>query len=216
MTSDPLPARSPHHFRESYAGSRAPWEIGRPQAAFLAVGDRLTGRVLDSGCGTGDLAIWMAARGAHVTGVDFLEEPLELARRKAAARGLAVNFLHMDARAIGEIPERFDAVTDCGLFHSFDDASRAAYVAALGRLLEPGGRVFLLCVSDAEPGTHGPRRISAADLRHAFSRGWEIESLEPARFEFVTGIPGLEFTPAGPHAWFVVLRRIQASAEALA
>ncbi|MFM8892360.1 MAG: SAM-dependent methyltransferase, partial [Planctomycetia bacterium] len=104
----------------------------------------------------------------------------------------------------------------CGLFHSFDDASRAAYVAALSRLLEPGGRVFLLCFSDAEPGTHGPRRISAAELRHAFAGGWKIESLEPARFELVRGIPGLEFTPEGALAWFVVLRRTHAPTEALA
>lgn len=207
MTSDPLPARSAHHFRESYAGSRAPWEIGRPQAAFLAVGDRLTGRVLDSGCGTGDLAIWMAAHGAHVTGVDFLEEPLELARRKAAARGLAVNFLHMDARAIGEIPERFDAVTDCGLFHVFDDQGRAEYVAALARLLVPTARLHLLCLSDAEPGTQGPRRVSERELREAFSSGWAIEAIETVRFEVVPGAMTPDFSPGGARAWFATIRR---------
>ena len=196
-------------FRNYYAAPQAPWDIGRPQRAFVEADDAIRGRVLDIGCGTGDLALWLAGRGCPVTGVDFLEQPLAAARRKAGERGLDVNFLAMDALAVGEIPERFDAVTDCGLFHSFDDATRAAYVAALGRLLEPGARVFLLCFSDAEPGTHGPRRMSEAELRRAFGPGWAIESLEPARFEVLPGIPGAEFTPGGARAWFARVRRAE-------
>jgi len=207
MTSDPLSARSADTFREYYAGGRPPWEIGRPQAAFLAAAGRLTGRVLDSGCGTGDLAIWMAGRGAHVTGIDFLTEPLELARRKAAAAGVAVNFLQMDARAIGEIPERYDAVTDCGLFPVFDDEGRAGYVAALARLLMPDARLHLLCFSDAEPGTQGPRRVAERELRDAFSSGWEFEAIEPVRFEVVPGAMTPEFSPGGARAWFATIRR---------
>ena len=203
------PESDRERFRGYYAAPQAPWDIGRPQRAFVEAGDAIQGRVLDIGCGTGDLALWLAGRGCTVTGVDFLEQPLAVARRKAGERGLDVNFLTMDALAVGEIPERFDAVTDCGLFHSFDDATRAAYVAALGRLLEPGARVFLLCFSDAEPGTHGPRRVSEAELRRAFGLGWAIESLEPARFEVLPGIPGAEFTPGGARAWFARVRRAE-------
>jgi len=204
--SDAAAARE--RFTGYYAAPRAPWDIGRPQPAFLAAGDRIAGRVLDVGCGTGDLAIWLAARGSSVTGVDFLAGPLAAARAKAAAAAVAVNFLEMDALAVGEIPERFDAVVDCGLFHSFDDAGRSAYVAALARLLEPGARLFVLCMSDAEPGTHGPRRVSAAELRAAFAGGWEVESIEPVRFEVVPGIAGAEFSPGGARAWFAVARRM--------
>jgi ubiquinone/menaquinone biosynthesis C-methylase UbiE len=186
-------------FAEYYATPKAPWDIGRPQQAFVEAGDVIRGRVLES---------WLAERGCTVTGVDFLEKPIALARQKAADRGLAVNFLQMDALAVGEIPERFDAVTDCGLFHTFDDAGRAAYVAALAKLLEPGTRVFVLCFSTAEPGTHGPRRVSEAELRAAFAKGWEIEKIEPARFEVVPGIAGAEFTPGGAKAWFATIRRI--------
>lgn len=194
-------------FAAYYATPRAPWDIGRPQAAFVAADGAIGGRVLDAGCGTGDLAIWLAAGGRAVTGVDFLEEPLARARGKAAARGVAVTFLCMDATALGAIPERFDAVTDCGLFHTFADAGRAAYVAALRGLLEPGARVFLLCFSDAEPGSHGPRRVGESELRAAFRDGFLVESVEPARFESVPGIAGAEFTPGGARAWFAVVRR---------
>ncbi len=180
-----------------YYAARPPWDIGRPQDAFVAAADLIGPRVLDAGCGTGDLAIWLGARGHAVTGIDFLPGPIEVARAKAEAAGVGVNFLVMDALAIGEIPERFDAVTDCGLFHSFDDAGRSAYVAALAKLLEPGARVFILCFSPAEPGEHGPRRVSDEELRAAFSSGWVVEAIEPARFEVMPGIPGAEFTPGG-------------------
>jgi SAM-dependent methyltransferase len=206
----PLPSDqqvASERFSEWYAQPTPPWDIGRPQTAFVAVAPRIGPRVLDSGCGTGDLAIWLAEQGRAVTGIDFIDPPLAVARQKAADRGVAVTFLRMDALAVGEIPERFDAVTDCGLFHTFDDAGRAAYVHGLARLLEPGGRLFLLCMSTAEPGTHGPRRVSEAELRDAFRAGWEIESLEPTRFEVVPGIPGAAFSPGGAHAWFAVMRR---------
>jgi cyclopropane fatty-acyl-phospholipid synthase-like methyltransferase len=191
----------------NYYADRPPWDIGRPQEAFVAAADLIGPRVLDVGCGTGGLAIWLAGRGHAVTGVDFLGGPIEVARAKAEAAGVAANFLEMDALAIGEIPERFDTVTDCGLFHIFDDARRSAYVAGLARLLEPGARVFILCFAPAEPGEHGPRRVSEQELRAAFSSGWEVESIEPARFEVIPGIPGAEFTPGGARAWFARVRR---------
>ena len=208
-TSDEGSGSERDRFASYYAAPRAPWDIGRPQRAFLEAGDAIHGRVLDAGCGTGDLALWLADRGCTVTGVDFLEQPLAAARRKAADRGLAVNFLQMDARALGEIPERFDVVTDCGLFHVFDDEGRTAYVAALEKLLEPGAKVFLLCFATAEPGTHGPRRVGEVELRRAFGgAGWAVEALEPGRFEVVSGIPGAEFTPGGARAWFATIRRV--------
>jgi SAM-dependent methyltransferase len=194
-------------FAGYYAAPRAPWDIGRPQRAFVEAGDEIRGRVIDIGCGTGELAVWLAERGCAVTGVDFLAGPLEVAREKAAHRGVATNFLRMDALAVGEIPERFDAVTDCGLFHTLDDEARLEYVRALGRLLEPGARLFLLCFADAESGEHGPRRVSERELRDAFATGWRIEKLEPSRFEVVPGIPGAEFGPEGARAWFAVVSR---------
>jgi SAM-dependent methyltransferase len=81
----PVPDRST--FESAYAG-QAPWDIGKPQPAFLDVADRITGSVLDAGCGTGDNALYFAGRGCKVTGIDFLEEPIRRARRKAAERGV--------------------------------------------------------------------------------------------------------------------------------
>lgn len=55
-------------------------------------------RILDVGCGTGRHAIEFAKRGFRVTGVDLSEKMIEVARRKAAALELEVEFVHADAR----------------------------------------------------------------------------------------------------------------------
>src|SRR5688572_16951917 len=133
-------------FESAYAG-QAPWDIGRPQQAFRDVADRITGSILDAGCGTGDNALFFAGRGHKVTGIDFLAEPINRAKRNAAARGLTTTFLVMDALALKELPQAFDNVIDSGLFHVFSDEARRRYVAGLRAVLKPGGRLFLLCFS---------------------------------------------------------------------
>jgi cyclopropane fatty-acyl-phospholipid synthase-like methyltransferase len=193
-------------FETAYAG-QAPWDIGRPQQAFLDVADRITGSVLDAGCGTGENALFFASRGHKVTGIDFLEEPITRARRKATERGLTATFLVMDALALKDLPEVFDSVIDSGLFHVFSDEDRRRYVEGVASALKPGGGLFLLCFSDQEPGTQGPRRVSKKELHDAFAQGWVIESIEPARYEVRPDLKDLSFSEGGPRAWFAVIRR---------
>jgi cyclopropane fatty-acyl-phospholipid synthase-like methyltransferase len=193
-------------FEDLYAG-KAPWDIGKPQGTFAAVADRVTGPVLDAGCGTGEHALFFAARGHRVTGIDFVEEPIRRARAKAAERGLSVEFLVMDARALGDRGERFASVIDCGLFHGFSDDDRRRYVRGLARVVESGGRLFLLCFSDEEPGTEGPRRVSRQELFDAFADGWEVESVQPVQVEVNPEFTAVTFSEGGPKAWFAVVRR---------
>ena len=202
----PVPDRST--FERAYAG-QAPWDIGRPQKPFIDMADRISGFVLDAGCGTGDTALFFASRGHKVTGIDFLEEPIQRARRKAAERGLSATFLVMDALALQDLPEVFDSVIDSGLFHVFSDEDRKRYVKGLATVLKPGGRLFLMCFSNEEPGEQGPRRVSKKELHDAFTEGWSIESIEPTRVEVRPDLKDLTFSESGPKAWFVVLRRVK-------
>jgi cyclopropane fatty-acyl-phospholipid synthase-like methyltransferase len=174
-------------FEAAYAG-RPPWDIDRPQRAFVEVADLVAGEVLDSGCGTGENALFFAGRGHPVLGIDFLERPVQEARRKAQERGLDAEFAHMDALGLVAFDRRFDTVIDSGLFHVFSDENRARYVAGLAHVTRPGGRLYLLCFSDEEPGTQGPRWVSQAELRGAFSDGWDVEEIRPERFEVRTDL----------------------------
>jgi ubiquinone/menaquinone biosynthesis C-methylase UbiE len=139
-----------------YRDGTAPWEIGGPQPALAAsvAGEMLGPKVLDLGCGTGDLAIALARRGFDVTGVDISSVGIDIARAKAAHEGLNVRFKVQDATnpVLPEAP--FDSVVDSGLLHNLARPNLAGadeYLAVLPRLAAPGGRLFVLGVS-AEAG----------------------------------------------------------------
>ena len=194
-------------FESIYAG-KAPWDIGKSQSAFVEVADRVTGAVLDAGCGTGENALFFAEQGHPVLGIDFLEAPIQEARRKAAERGLNTEFVARDALMLSALDRRFESVIDSGLFHVFSDEDRARYVAGLAHVMKPGGRLFLLCFRDEEPGNQGPRRVSEQELRRAFAHGWTIEEIRPARFEVRPDLEDISFSEGGPKAWFVVIQRL--------
>lgn len=172
-------------FDSAYEGPPPPWDIGRPQPAFvrLAAGGTIVGPVLDAGCGTGENALHLAGLGFEVTGLDAAPTAIAGARVKATQRGLAVAFVVGDALALGQLGRTFTTVIDCGLFHVFGDPDRATYVAGLAAAVEAGGRVHILCFSDRQPGIWGPRRVTETELRAAFTDGWRVEAIEPERFE---------------------------------
>jgi SAM-dependent methyltransferase len=174
----------------SYAGASPPWDIGRPQPAIvrLAEAGALTGALLDAGCGTGEHTILAARLGARSLGIDVSTLAIEIARRKAAERGIDAGFRVLDALRIETLGEVFDTVIDSALFHVFDDADRARYVAAVHAVLRPGGHLHLMCFSDRQPGDWGPRRIKESELCAALATGWRIDSLARDRFDINPGL----------------------------
>jgi len=186
------------------AAPPAPWDIGRPQSAFVRLADQghLTGRLLDAGCGTGENALLAASRGADVTGIDIAPTAIARARAKASARGLTARFEVADALDLGRLGLTVDTVVDCGVFHIFGDYDRARYVASLAAVLRPDGACYLMCFSDRQPGTWGPRRVRADELRAAFSDGWTVESITASTFDInpVDGTTRVE-------AWLAVITR---------
>jgi SAM-dependent methyltransferase len=186
------------------AGPPAPWDIGRPQPGFVRLADegRLTGRLLDAGCGTGENALLAAGRGADVTGVDVAPTAIARAREKASARGLTARFEVADALDLGRLGLTVDTVIDSGVFHVFDDADRVRYVASLAAVLRPGGVCYLMCFSDRQPGTWGPRRIRSEELRAAFSDGWAVESVTAGTFDINPTAGATQV-----QAWLAAIRR---------
>jgi hydrophobe/amphiphile efflux-1 (HAE1) family protein len=197
---------SPIDFERMYEG-RPPWDIDQPQPAFVNVADEIQGSVLDVGCGTGENALFFADRGHKVTGLDFLDGPLLIARRKAAERGLDAEFIQHDALRVDELDHQFDNVLDSGLFHGLSDEDRQRYVRAVANAIAPHGKLYLQCFSDREPAGDGPRRISKAELEGAFESGWHIVSINPTRF-VVREDTDLTFSDGGPRAWFCVAQRV--------
>jgi cyclopropane fatty-acyl-phospholipid synthase-like methyltransferase len=137
----------------------------------------------------------------------LFEVPIQRAQRKAADRGVQATFLVKDALTLKDWSERFDNVIDSGLFHVFSDEDRLRYVEGLATILKPGGRLFLMCFGDEEPGTQGPRRVSKKELHAAFTERWSIQSIEPVQVEVRPDLKDLSFSEGGPKAWFVVARK---------
>lgn len=191
---------------DAYArGVPAPWDIGRPQSAFLQLAEQglLAGRVLDSGCGTGEHTLLAAAHGADATGVDVSGLAIRRASEKAAERGLVARFEVGDVLRLADLGLTFDVIIDSGVFHVFDDEDRVRYVTSLASVLRPGGHCYLMCFSDRQPGTCGPRRVSQDELRAAFSHGWAVASIEAATFELSRPGIGIPFA----QAWLAILER---------
>jgi ubiquinone/menaquinone biosynthesis C-methylase UbiE len=73
----------------------------------LAKAGRITGRVLDIGCGTGEHALMCAARRLDAAGIDATPAAIDRAKHKAAERGLAVRFTVGDALSLGVLEDRW-------------------------------------------------------------------------------------------------------------
>lgn len=187
----------------SYRDGPAPWDMGRPQPAIvrLAAMRAFAGTVLDAGCGTGEHALLLASIGLRVLGVDVAETALAIAREKAVRRGLDVEFEVADALRLERLDRTFDRVLDVGLFHTFGADERRAYVAGLAAVTSPGGRVHLLCLSDAESDVPVPHPVGEAELRAAFTAPpWRVVSIEPERIE-------TRFAERGVPAWLATIER---------
>jgi SAM-dependent methyltransferase len=182
-------------FEQAYHGS-PPWDIGRAQREFVQLEEagKISGDVLDAGCGTGENALFLAGRGHVVWGVDSARTAIDIARKKATDRGLSVTFLVGDALNLDRIGRTFDTVIDSGLFHALSDLERPCFVRNLSGVLKPGGTYFMLAFSDLEPGGYGPRRIRKEEIRDAFADGWRILEIRAAVFEN-------RIRPKGARAW---------------
>ena len=124
------------------------WRGRAADRAELAPGDA----ALDVCCGTGDLALELRGRvgpEGRVVGADFSERMLELARTKAAERGMSdVTFEWADALGLPYEDASFDAVTVGFGVRNLADLD--AGVAEMRRVLKPGGRLVILEITQPQ------------------------------------------------------------------
>jgi SAM-dependent methyltransferase len=139
-------------YRDTAASGGPPWDIGGPQPALANLLDGAVRgpKVLDIGCGAGDLAIALARRGHQVTAIDISGVAIDKARTKAAAEGLTVHFEAQDATRLSLPGAPFDTVFDSGLLHTLHrrgGTEAEQYLALLPGLAAPGATVFVLAVA---------------------------------------------------------------------
>ena len=119
--------------------------------SYIEPGDR----VLDVGCGTGTLAIKAAQKRAQVIGIDQSPAMLKLAREKAQASGVEVDFRLAQAQSL-DLNEKFDVVTATFALSEISPDEVEMVVADLAERLKPGGKMI---VADEARPTKALQRI---------------------------------------------------------
>lgn len=162
-----------------------PWETGHPQSEIRQLADsgEIKGAVLDVRCGTGENALYIAQKGFRVTGIDSEPTVIAKAMLEAAARNLKVPFFAFDALHLGCLGMLFDTVIDTGLIHVYSDFEKKIFVNSIAQTLKKGGKYHMLCISEREKGSFGPRRVTQDEIRSLFKEGWEIKSIKDARLD---------------------------------
>lgn len=137
-TESPFPNYPPNDTLSGLRGRAARSELARLLEQAIP-GDA---RVLELGCGTGQMSLFLATADRVVVGADLTRASLQLAADAAARYDLrGVRFIETDLRAPGLRAEAFDVVYSSGVLHHTPDP-RASF-RAMAKLVKPGGVIVL-------------------------------------------------------------------------
>jgi SAM-dependent methyltransferase len=155
-TEEPLFDR--RYWEDRYATPGYAWS-GRPNAVLVAeVAELYPDRALDVGSGEGGDALWLAARGWRVTGVDIARSALDKARARAESTDPAaaerIEWQQRDVSVWSPPPASYELVSS--QFMHLPDPQRAVLFRALAAAVAPGGTLLVVGhdVSDLESGAH--------------------------------------------------------------
>jgi 2-polyprenyl-6-hydroxyphenyl methylase/3-demethylubiquinone-9 3-methyltransferase len=132
---------------DPYSEFKTLHEINPLRLGYIQGVTSLKGKqVLDVGCGGGILAESMAACGAHVTGIDMGEAPLQVARLHLLESKLEVNYERIPVeRLAAERPKSFDLITCMEMLEHVPDPS--SVIQACAKLVTPGGHLFFSTIN---------------------------------------------------------------------
>jgi 2-polyprenyl-3-methyl-5-hydroxy-6-metoxy-1,4-benzoquinol methylase len=147
------------------------------------IGELLSGRALDAGCGHGSETLWLAARGWHVTAVDFATTALAYARSTAEAMGpeVAERIDWVEANLATWTPPRevYDLVV-CLYVHVAGSVEEMVQRLAAG--VAGGGTLFLVGHRPIDP-TTGAATAAARQVQVSVEAA--LAALDPDRWELV-------------------------------
>lgn len=185
----------------------APAGLEKVTAAVLAAADVQAGdRVLDLGCGTGQLSLPLAERGAHVLAIDVSAEMVRRLQDNAVGRSLAG--LQVFATPIEDLSlpaHSVDLVVTSYALHHLRDADKDRLVAAAYNWLRPGGRLLIADMMFGRGGTSQDRVIIKSKVRALAKKGiggwWRIAK-NVGRY-----LLRLQERPVSMSAWTAMLGR---------
>lgn len=148
-----------------------PWRReSPPEPLQKLLSTRVPGRALDIGCGTGETTVFLAQSGYEVTGIDFLERPLHLAKQSSRVLGVTAQFLLADVvkwKGNGS----YDLIVDMGCLHHLNGPESEIYRNKIKHWLRRRGVYFLVHFVKRDKFDWrpiGPRRRSYMEISRMF------------------------------------------------
>lgn len=171
-----------------------PWEIKEaPQElkAYVEANKASGGTALDAGCGTGNFSVYLAKNGYTVTGVDYSEKAIEIAKNNNEQLKLPITYIRADLTELEKAVAgtEYDLILDYKVSHHLSADRLTEYVAQCIRILKPKGRILLVCYSDKDVDAAGKGSAigkfgnemyyrTAEEIREFYSELNEIECHE--------------------------------------
>lgn len=121
-----------------------------------------TGRLLELGCGAGNISIELAKRGYEVTGIDFSETAIDWAQENAVSAKAQADFRVADVTNLSAFEaESFDIVFDGNCIHCLVGEKREAAFQEIHRVLKPKGILFVSSLSAPQSNTRFPENFDS-------------------------------------------------------
>ena len=189
-------------FAERYASGNTPWASGKPSEELRRVlnAEKFTGNsVLDFGCGTGTNAVELARHGFAVTAVDSVEQAIKVARNKALAAAVDVDFRVADVLK-DDLGGPYDVLFDRGVYHCLRTIDLKRFQEFLRKATRTGSWWLSLDGNAKEETDPGPPVVSEDEIRAELGPLFDI--IELREFRFTTNQS--DFRPLG---WSILMRR---------
>lgn len=191
-------------YRLMYWLGFTPWDRLLPAelAEMVTGSDALPpGRALDLGSGNGTKAIFLAAHGWHVTGVEVVPRAIAESRRRAARAGVQIDFRHGDVTRLEELnlEPGYSLIFDFGCFHGLNGRGRDAYARGVNAVAARGAR--LLMMGFTKPSPPVASAVTESELTSRFGGDWTLAWTHP---DLSAGTRAMKRAAA---FWFCLVRR---------
>ena len=192
---------------------RIPWNSRTPPDLLVELvesGKVQPCRAIDLGCGAGNYALYLAAHGFEMTGVDSSPAAISIAVENARKQDVRCRFIVADLLGdLHEIQDRFDFAYDWEVLHHIFPDDRERYIGNVSGILTSGALYLSVSFSETDPQFGGTGKFrttpigttlyfsSESELRELFSPLFIINELR------TIGVSGR----FGPHRAVYVLAR---------
>jgi ubiquinone/menaquinone biosynthesis C-methylase UbiE len=199
--------------RRVWSGRVASWDqhgsagLVQVTAAVLEAADvKPDTQVVDLGCGTGQISLPLATRGARVLAVDVSSAMVKQMEAEAARAGVtSLEGLAMPIEELSLPEESVDLIVSSYALHHLRDADKARLVSAAFRWLRPGGRLMIADMMFGRGGSSADRAIiksKVAALARKGPGGWWRIAKNAARYQL-----RMQERPVSMDAWTGMMKR---------